>query len=286
MAKKKLKSTLSTRAMLVSVKISQWTARKMDKRATETANSVHKADPRAGAYNKKMLPGAVELEEVATIATQARKFFYEQTLPWMTDGSRIISSQNYLPFAKEMQKFKAKYEQATKEFVTAYPRLQKEARQLLGDLYNDDEYPHKSEIGDRFGLEIDYLPMPDVKDFRTDVTDKDRRDLEKKLQKVQQEAMRDLWTRLHGVVKNAADKLAEPKAIFRDSLLENIREMVSLLPKLNISDDAALEKARRELEKTVSNFEPDDLRTDAKERAKASKQLSDIEAKMGAFMGR
>ena len=76
----KLKAGLSQRALLVSVNVSQWAARKMDKRATETVNVAHRTSSLAGAYSKKLLPQALELETINTITSQTRKYYYEQTL--------------------------------------------------------------------------------------------------------------------------------------------------------------------------------------------------------------
>lgn len=285
MAKTKVKKDggLSQRALLVSVNISQWAGRRIDKRATETANLSHKASSTAGNYHKKLLPNAVELKEVSAIASKAREYFYTQTLPWMADGSRIISSKNYLPFVAEMRKIKADFDSAVKGFEAAYPRLKAEAVKQLGDLYDADEYPE--DIASKFKIETNYLPMPDVEDFRTEISDTEKREFLSKMREVEGAAMRDCWDRLHKVVKTAATKLAEPDAIFRDSLVENISEIVNLLPKLNITEDANLEKSRLEIEKLVAGLSPETLRVNSKERDKASKKLAEIESKMGAFMG-
>lgn len=285
MATKKLKtnpSALSQKALLVSVNIGQWTGRRVDKRATDTANIAHKAKENAGKYHKKLLPNAVELEAIGTIGSQVRKYFYEQTLPWMADGSRIIAGKNYLNFVSKMRAFKVEFENAVKDFETAYPRLKKEAIKTLGDLYDKDEYP--DDIASKFNIEATYLPLPDVGDFRTEITDAEKKQFIAKMRDVEGDAMRDCWTRLHTVVKTAADKLAQPDAIFRDSLIENITEIVNLLPMLNITDDKDLEKQRRDIQKVIGNLDSSDLREDVLARAKASKALSDIESKMGAFM--
>lgn len=280
------KSSLSTRALLVTVKNSLWTARKVDQLATTTANTAHKASPMAGKYHKKLLPSAIELENVNTIAGQIRKYFYEQTLPWMADGSRILSSQNYLIFAAEIRKMKASFDAAVADFEKAYPDLQKRAKSELGELYDETEYPLPEEIKERFGIEVTYFPLPDVKDFRTEVSDFEKKEFVKKMRVVESQAMRECWQKLHDVVHIAADKLSQPGAIFRDSLIENITEITKLLPRLNITEDKELERARKEVEKLVSSLSADTLRQNQNERDKAAKSLSDIEAKMGAFMGK
>ncbi|CAM5998721.1 unnamed protein product [Sphagnum balticum] len=50
-------NTLITRAMLASLRISSWSARKYDKRVTEETNRSHGADSDAGRYNKMLQPG-------------------------------------------------------------------------------------------------------------------------------------------------------------------------------------------------------------------------------------
>jgi hypothetical protein len=276
-------NSLSTRALLVSVNISQWAARKLDRRATETANLAHKADTGAGNYHKKLLPGAKELEAVSTIASQARKFYYENTLPWMSDGTRIISSKNYLKFQTEMRKIKAEFDQAVKAFSAAYPQLKIDAEKRLGDLYDSSEYPEN--IEDKFNISVDFLPMPDSKDFRVAVSDAEKREFEKKMKAIETAAMRDAASRLFQVLKAATEKLKDPKAIFRDSLLENIAEISSLIPALNISNDSKLDQLSDDARALVDSIDTDTIRKDNNERDKARKALADIESRMGAFMG-
>ena len=45
---------LSDKALLVQLSISQWTARKYDKRATEQVNNANNAAMTAGRYNKSL----------------------------------------------------------------------------------------------------------------------------------------------------------------------------------------------------------------------------------------
>ena len=46
---------LSDKALLVNLSIKQWTAKKLDKRASVEIAKIHGADSRAGRYNKSLL---------------------------------------------------------------------------------------------------------------------------------------------------------------------------------------------------------------------------------------
>lgn len=278
-------SALSQRALLVHINISQWTGRRADKQATDTVIKAHKTDSTAGGYTKRLLPGAKELEAVATIASQIRTYFYEQTLPWMTDGSRIISAKNHLKFAAEIRKMIAGFDSAVLDFEAAYPRLQAQAQKTLGGLYKGDEYPTPSEIKQKFKCEVSYLPLPDVKDFRVEVSESEKRAFVEKMKETESNAMRSVWERLHTVTRAAAEKLGAPDAIFRDSLLDNVKELCEMLPALNVSDDAKLDAAKKDIEKLINGYSPDALRADKSKRKDAAKKLKDVTDKMGAFMG-
>ena len=52
MTPKKIASPLSRKATLVAVDISQWTARKLDKRVTDKVNREHHASDDAGRYQQ------------------------------------------------------------------------------------------------------------------------------------------------------------------------------------------------------------------------------------------
>ncbi len=277
--------SLSTKALLVYLSVSQWTGRKLDKRATRTVVDAHATKSNAGNYTKKLLPGAKELERVNALAGSMRKFFYEETLPWFSDGARIIASQNYLPFTKELAKRKAEFQDAVTEFISVYPSLQAEAQASLGNLYSPSDYPSPSRLASAFQCEISFMPLPAVQDFRTEVTASEKEAFLAKMKSVEAQAMADCWKRLYDVVQKAADKLASPEAIFRDSLLDNVTEICGLLPRLNVTDDPALEEARQKVETAIASMKPEALRDSSKDRQDSAAKLAEILRSMGAFMG-
>lgn len=276
---------LSNKALLVYLSISQWTGRKLDKRATGTVETTHATEHAVGNYTKKLLPGAKELQSIATQSGAIRKYFHEQTLPWFADGTRIISSLNYLDFVREFAKMKQDFDLTVEKFLTAYPQLRADARKKLGDLFSEAEYPTTSRLSSAFQCEISFLPLPDVSDFRTDISDTEKESFLKKMREIEHRATSECWQRLHDVVAKAAARLNTPDAVFRDSLVDNIQDICALLPKLNVTDDAKLETARLEVESIVAKINPDLCRSNATERGDAAKKLSEMTAKMSAFMG-
>ena len=98
---------LSDKALLVQLNISQWTARKYDKRATEQVAQQNASALTAGRYNKSLLPMNDALTNIHQKSTLIRKKFYTNTLPWGIEGTMMLPSANYLNFMTEFRKEKS-----------------------------------------------------------------------------------------------------------------------------------------------------------------------------------
>lgn len=281
---------LANKALLANLRISAWTGRKLDRVATDTVKTKHDTQDGAGNYTKKLLPGADELAAIERTAKAIRVFFYEQTLPWFSDGTRILAGLNYMDFTTAFRKHRDDYQAAVTAFLGAYPALQEAARAKLGDLYRETEYPSIAYLKNAFECDISFMPVPAVGDFRVEILDTEKDAFMRRMREVETTAMRECWTRLHDVVSKAAMTLSQDRAdgkpaIFRDSLIQNISDMCALLPKLNVTDDADLEAMRVKVEKLVSTISPDTCRESVIERQDVAAKLADITSKMSVFMG-
>lgn len=277
-----MKNSLASKALLVNLTISQWSGRKQDAEATRSVSQSFSTNGSTGAYHKKLLPDSSQFEKVTSLASQIRKYFHEQTLPWLGDGTRIISSMNYIEFTNGLGKLKTEFDHAVNDFVSAYPSLSSLAASSLGALYKPSEYPTQDEMRLKFGIKTVYLPMPDASDFRTQVTESERAEFEKMLSDVEASAKRDCIERLSEVVKKAKQKLSDPNAIFRDSLVENITDLCDLLPRLNITEDAEIAKTIEDLK--ALDLDAGSLRKNASERKEQSDSLAKIESRMNIFL--
>lgn len=276
-------------AMIVRLSISQWTARKFDKSVTKKVASEYAVDDTVGRYNKVLIAKEA-IQSITQAVSAARSFHYENTLPWDDGGGRILPAENFFTYSKSMREFKERFDQAVSEFLGNYDEYREEARRRLNGMFNPADYPGSHEIAGKFEFATDIEPVPSSEDFRVKIQSKEaekiKKELDKRVEERVQEATKDLYVRLNAVVGKLADKLADKDAIFRDSLVENIVELVNLLPKLNVAGDKALDDLRAETKKKLGALEPDTLRKDEKVRAKAANDAKAILDKMSAYIGK
>ena len=278
---------LSDRALLVQLSVSQWTARKYDKKVTNEVASAHGTTTAAGRYNKSLLPMNDYLDRVHKKTTHIRTKFYENTLPWGIEGTMMLPTSNYLQFMTDFRKEKGEWQYLVNEFVGNYDQLRLDAKRLLGSLYNDEDYPDESDVARKFKMDMAIFPVPNT-DFRVAIASDEltriQQDVEKRIADAQTTAMKEVWDRLYDRVKHMAEKLADPKAIFRDTMVENTKELCALLPRLNFMDDPNLEQLRQQVEASLLKH-PEALRNDPDLRRDTAAEAKAIMDKMSVFMG-
>jgi len=281
---------LNTRAMLASLNISVWTARKLDKRVTDEINSQHAASRDAGRYNKHLLPGdARSLEATRKAAQAARDDHHSMTLPWAADGARILPAAQFMDYAAKMRQHHAVFDAALTEFLADYPTLKANARVLLNGMYREEDYPSVQHIAGKFSFAMTFTPVPDAGDFRVQIADDAAEAIRQQIEATERaaiaEAMRHLWGRLHDATSAMVDRLSTPDAIFRDSLVGNMRDLLDILPRLNVTNDADLAAMAAEAERKLAAYHPQDLRDDKALRAVVAADAAAIMDKMRDFMG-
>ncbi len=278
---------LNDRALLVQLNVSQWMARKYDKKVTKEVANTHGTTVDAGRYNKSLLPMHNLLDAVHRKTTTVRNIYYKNTLPWGMDGTMMLPSSNYLQFMTEFRKQKSEWMSLVNDFVTEYPVLIQNAQNILGSLYDPADYPSQESITDKFRMDMAVFPVPSS-DFRVSIASDElsriQQDVEARVMNAQQNAMQEVWQRLFDRVKHMAERLSDPKAVFQSSMIENARELCALLPRLNFADDPNLEALRQEVESKLLKH-PDALRNDPDLRSDTAEEARRIMAAMGSFMG-
>lgn len=273
-------------ALLTQLKISQAIFKKIDKKATQQVAEHNSAILSAGRYNKSLLPTSTALDDVKKMTTYIRTAYYENTLPW-GDGTAMLPSKHYLTFMKMFRDMKVEWQGLVNKFIQEYPKLQLDSQRLLGDLYNPHDYPHVDEVVSKFNIDLIVLPVPSD-DFRVGIDESELKniqaDVQQRVEQSSKLAMKELYKRLYEPVKHMAERLADPNAIFRDTLTDNISKICDVLGNLNIDDDKDLENLRQEVEAKLSNTQPEALRNDPNYREDTCKNAKDIMNKMSVFM--
>lgn len=280
--------TLTERAMVMNLSISIWQGYRLDKAASAKVTADNGAAADAARVNKHLVPKEA-LAPVVTAANAIRTHFYENTLPWRDNGDRLMTRKLYMGFIETHERLASVFREEVEIFLTKrYPSAVEQAGFRMGELFKQDDYPAVSELRRRFAVHLDIDAITTADDFRVQIdqeqVDKVKASMESAAERRVQAAMADVWKRLAETVGYFLERMDKPDAIFRDSTIDNIAELVELIPGLNVLDDPAIEQVRQQVQARLTGVDPKDIRKNPDLRAELAGEAKQIMTQMEGFM--
>ena len=260
---------IATSSLLVELSISCWTARKLDKKVSMEVDASKNTKVKAGNYHKHLLAGSPALEAVTKYSAQVRLWNNLNSLPWSDNGQRIVTAQQFFNgYKAQLDQHKENFEELVANFLQQYPTLISAAAFQLGDLFDREEYPPVEMIASKFRFNYAVSPVPTAGDFRIDINEQAKVELAQQytnhFNQRLNDAMRDIWGRLHNCLTHMSDRLTDgqdgKRKGFHSTMISNAKELVILLDRLNIANDPKLEQARIELNRAIDGVDSDDLK--------------------------
>ena len=258
---------LTRDAMLVSLRIHHWSGKRYDRKASDHVAVHHDADTDAGRYTKRLLPKAA-FAALTRAVSAARTAHYDNTLPWDDQGKRLLSVDNFDDYTATLDGCIERMVGARTRFVEGYDGHVARARVTLGRLFDPDDYPPKEALAHRFRIRTHVTPVEDAGHFLARLGADDaarvRRDIERDVEARIHDALGDLYRRLGSAVERVSERLGEgddgKPLVFRNTMIEHLRALVDVVPRLNLFGDAHLARLCEEVKERIAAVEPDMLR--------------------------
>jgi hypothetical protein len=279
--------SISSSAVLVEFSVSCWTGRKLDKRASNEVTDSNGAARGVAKVSKKLLGDCAELDAVNKFAANARNIHYGMTMPWSDLGMRLCPTSVYMnKYNVTMGEVQDEFARLVIVFLDAYDWELQNAQLSanLGGLFIADEYPTRDSLESKFRMRYNAVPLPDSGDWRLDIGTQAATEMRTQYEKFYGEqltnAMGEVWRRAHKALTAMSDRLdyadKDTKKVFRDSLVENVTDIVEMMSSCNITNDPVMAKAQRDLDFALRGITPDALREDAYLRAETKRQVDEV----------
>jgi len=278
--------SISDRAVLVQLNISSWGTERLDKSQTERINVLNNADAKAGKVHKDLMCGTTLAKDIDLHVGRSRLYSNQNTMPWQDRGARLLPTSLFLSYKDEMNSRETNFETMVNRFVPNYAAAKQTARNYLGSMYREEDYPDVNDIASKYKWTLSVSPIPSSGHFCLDVPAEDLENVRKSCddfveQKVA-DAMRKPWEDLHNMLTGMSGKLQEvdelngtPKR-FHETFVTNALDLCKLLNHMNITNDPQLDKARQQLELVLAGTDVDDIKENEFVRSDMKKRVDSI----------
>jgi hypothetical protein len=283
--------------MQASCKVRHWSSKKEDKALTAYIASMTDVDSEIAKTTKLLIrKDCAKYNLIGTLQSVVRqKTHYKFSVNWSAYGVQIITVAMYQDYCAAMDAGIAEVDEAVRDFIeNHYENERDRMRQYmedhnLGRFYNPAQYPSKAELYDRFKVSYSVAPMPRIDGFPLDLSEHEIENLQSKMEADMKsstdEVIKNLAGRIHQVVSHMATSLEESRVdakgnetskIFRDSLVENVREIADLIPKLDPTGNGTFDTYAREIKNKLCKYSADGLRKIGSVREDVAKDARSI----------
>ena len=278
--------SISSSAMTVSLKISFYTGRKKDKKATRDAEVANGTDKGVANLTKALLGSCPELKAINDYAGEVRNHIhYRTTMPWTDGDARLLVSAMWPDYHKNITEAEIKFNRLVEEFLQRYPYLLSAAQAKLGALWDANDYLTQSEVASKFAFRVSYDELPDggnTGDWRLDLPHEAMEEVRANSASGYEQrlkgAMDDIWHKLHDNLTTLARQLdvkenGKGNKLF-DTVFDRAVELTDMLRTCNITGDSQMEAMRRQLDDALRNQTVQGFRNSPSVRADTQSKLA------------
>jgi hypothetical protein len=283
-----MSAPLTDRAMIVNLSIGIWQGYRLDRDASKRVTEEAGAAADAARVNKHLVPKDA-LAKIVTAQNAIRTHFYTKTLPWRDNGDRVLTKKLFLTFIPEHERLVTDFNAEVEAFLAeGYPSAIAKAEFRMGAMFDRADYPAVGELRRRFYANLDIDAITTANDFRVEIDqehlDKVRSSMEAAAETRLRAATADIWRRMAEAVGYFQARMADPKAVFRDTTVTNIADMLDQVPGLNVLDDPDIERVRATIAKAFGTVDAKEIRKDPAHRAELAGEAGKIMDTMAGFM--
>jgi hypothetical protein len=217
--------------------------------------------------SKDILTSA-ELKAISRHGNAIRSYVKARCLPsYLKGGFYLVPVTSLERIDAQLEAFQGERDALVEAFVTAYPARVAEARERLGVLYKDSDYPAVSRVREAFTWRARYLTFSTPSQLKGI----SRALFEREAAKAQTEmraAMDDIKTLLRAELKGLVDHMVERLTpgpdgkvkVFRGSLVGNVKEFLELFDGRNVVQDGDLAKLAEQARNILDGVDAEALR--------------------------
>jgi len=248
--------------------------------------------------SRELFTGKNYLTEYQALAGEMYSYHVKATLPFGDDGSRLLPNTAYFDYTSKMQNYISRLDSLKGMIVTNWGAMvqadinARNSRLIQANkpaTASHADYPTLAQIEAR--LYVSWFPEPVAtsNDFRFEVPDAMKKQLDDQISLMVEEAGRDLYVRMLKPVSAFVDKLSkftgDKGQRWHDSFVDNLNALTKDLPRLNINDDPMVTSLLSQIDAIIKPyvFAPDALKDDEVARAAVKAKFAALESQLKGY---
>ncbi|MBI1249043.1 hypothetical protein GC197_14525 [bacterium] len=228
-------------------------------------------------------------KNVTSVRNRIRAFWTSMSLPFPEPGIRLIRQDRVETFQDWMNQLREELAEAVEALDEDYFSLKAAARQRLGRLYNEADYPLS--LSGLFDVTWDfpnveapnYLRQLDPQLYQAEC-DRVQARFDEAVQLAESAFIEELSSLVSHLTERLSGQQDGRAKVFRDSAVGNLNEFFERFRSLNIRSNDQLDSLVSQCQQVVQGVQPQSLRDDAQLRQTVSRELSSVQSTLDELL--
>lgn len=221
---------------------------------------------------------------------KARNYLRKISLPFPIKGCVLVPKKLIPEIQEHLKEIEWHYNSAVEDFLYWYPQTVKDAKESLGELFDECDYPTQEAVKNKFRFQWRYITIgPSVsRVLPPSIYKEEVKKFRELMEQARSEAITALREEFVELVTNIADKLqnhddGRPRRL-RDAAVENLKQFLDNFSSRNIFEDAQLSELVEQCRGIISNTNANAIRGNTHVREEVHLQMEKILAGIDASL--
>lgn len=221
---------------------------------------------------------------------KARNYLRKISLPFPIKGCVLVPKKLIPEIQEHLKEIEWHYNSAVEDFLYWYPQTVKDAKESLGELFDECDYPTQEAVKNKFRFQWRYITIgPSVsRVLPPSIYKEEVKKFQELMEQARSEAITALREEFVDLVSNIADKLqnhddGRPRRL-RDAAVENLKQFLDNFSSRNIFEDAQLSELVEQCRGIITNTNANAIRGNTQVREEVHLQMEKILAGIDASL--
>jgi len=221
------------------------------------------------------------LSSVRAVLSKARTHLQKAALPFPIHGLTLVPKETLSRIDQALSQMKLEFETEVQNFIENYESEREKARESLGHLFNDADYPIDVRRKFRFEWRFITLDVPGKSGILSpELYEREREKFQALMEETRELATVALREEFAGIVRHMVERLSgeedgKPKK-FKNSMMEKMGEFLDSFGDRNLFNDDKLAELVDQARDVVNGLSTDELRQDANLRAYIADEMDHL----------
>ena len=221
---------------------------------------------------------------------KARNYLRKISLPFPIKGCVLVPKKLIPEIQEHLKEIEWHYNSAVEDFLYWYPQTVKDAKESLGELFDECDYPTQEAVKNKFRFQWRYITIgPSVsRVLPPSIYKEEVKKFQELMEQARSEAITALREEFVDLVTNIADKLqnhddGRPRRL-RDAAVENLKQFLDNFSSRNIFEDEQLSELVEQCRGIITNTNANAIRGNTQVREEVHLQMEKILAGIDASL--